>query len=88
MRTHMYGLLLAVGFGAASGSGVMAATSGTDLRGAIGSYPVVEQIQYGYGGYRRHAYCDRLRRACMHKDERGETGLGNCRRYREECRGR
>jgi hypothetical protein len=32
-------------------------------------------------------YCRRLRRACEYKDERGERGEGNCRRYREECGG-
>ena len=31
-------------------------------------------------------YCRRLRRACEFKDERGERGEGNCRRYRRECR--
>jgi hypothetical protein len=41
----------------------------------------VENIQY-----ERSRYCERLRRACRFKDERGETGEGNCRRYREECR--
>lgn len=29
--------------------------------------------------------CARLRRACMHKEERGEEGFGNCRRYRRMC---
>lgn len=34
----------------------------------------------------RHVrYCERLRRACVYKHERGETGEGNCRRYRSEC---
>ncbi len=36
-----------------------------------------------YGGH-----CERLRRACEYKNERGEAGEGNCRRYREECGGR
>jgi hypothetical protein len=40
----------------------------------------VEQAQYG-------AYCGMLRRACLYKDRLGETGLGNCARYRAECRG-
>ena len=31
-------------------------------------------------------YCRRLRRACEYKNERGEAGEGNCRRYRRECR--
>jgi hypothetical protein len=26
-----------------------------------------------------------LRRACEFKNERGEAGEGNCRRYRREC---
>lgn len=30
-------------------------------------------------------YCRRLRWQCQHKYELGEEGLGNCRRYREEC---
>jgi hypothetical protein len=32
-------------------------------------------------------YCRDLRWSCLHKDELGERGEGNCRRYREECRG-
>lgn len=43
--------------------------------------PAVETVQYG-------GHCERLRRACEYKDYRGETGMGNCRRYREECLGR
>jgi hypothetical protein len=27
-----------------------------------------------------------LRQACIHKDELGEQGAGNCRRYRQACR--
>jgi hypothetical protein len=30
--------------------------------------------------------CARLRRACTHKEYRGEEGMGNCRRYRRMCR--
>ena len=29
--------------------------------------------------------CETLRRACANKQELGEAGEGNCRRYREEC---
>ena len=42
---------------------------------------VVEQAQSS-------CYCRRLQRACEFKDERGERGKGNCRRYRRECGGR
>lgn len=30
--------------------------------------------------------CARLRRACVYKNERGDEGMGNCRRYRRICR--
>jgi hypothetical protein len=30
--------------------------------------------------------CEELRRACLHKEELGEEGQGNCRRYREICK--
>jgi hypothetical protein len=30
--------------------------------------------------------CWELRKACLHKEELGEEGMGNCRRYREICR--
>jgi hypothetical protein len=29
--------------------------------------------------------CRELRPACMHKEELGEHGMGNCRRFRELC---
>jgi hypothetical protein len=29
--------------------------------------------------------CRELRAACMHKEELGEQGMGNCRRYRAMC---
>ena len=30
--------------------------------------------------------CEELRAACLRKDQLGEQGEGNCRRYREICR--
>jgi hypothetical protein len=56
-------------------------------------------VVFGPGGVRidhgyyqgRSAYrgeCRELRLACIHKEELGEQGLGNCRRYREVCGGR
>jgi hypothetical protein len=29
--------------------------------------------------------CEELRLACQYKSERGEEGMGNCRRYRDTC---
>jgi hypothetical protein len=51
------------------------------------------RIEPGYHGYYhgRSAYrgeCRELRLACIHKEELGEQGQGNCRRYREACLGR
>jgi hypothetical protein len=48
---------------------------------------------HGDGGWRSEYhhhersgnYCERLREACDEKEERGEVGQGNCRRYRNEC---
>ncbi|WP_457798230.1 hypothetical protein [Methylocystis sp. S23] len=37
--------------------------------------------RWGYG-----ADCRELRRACLYKEDLGEQGRGNCRRYRELCR--
>ncbi len=44
---------------------------------------------YRHGGYGRYGYapdCRTLRRACVYKGELGETGQGNCERYRRLCR--
>ena len=48
------------------------------------------QINPGYGyhqGYhhRHGGQCEELRAACMHKEELGEQGQGNCQRYRQMC---
>jgi len=55
--------------------------SGDAVRGGMAATDsAVEQVQYG-------GYCDTLRRACLYKGALGERGLGNCARYRAECRG-
>ena len=51
-------------------------------------------IEIGPGGVHidgdraRQGDCEQLRLACLHKDELGEEGEGNCRRYRETCKDR
>ena len=52
-----------------------------------------QSIEIGPGGVhidrgrdREGRDCEELRRACLHKDELGEEGEGNCRRYRETCK--
>ena len=50
-----------------------------------------QSIEIGPGGIRvgggggRGGQCEQLRRACENKDQLGERGEGNCRRYRESC---
>jgi hypothetical protein len=84
MRTMISATILTVGFALAGiPSAVAGAVAGAGHRGAGVLEYGIEQVQYGGGGY-----CERLRRACVYKDRRGEVGEGNCRRYREECGGR
>ena len=51
-----------------------------------------QTIEIGPGGVHidrdraRQGDCEQLRLACLHKDELGEEGEGNCRRYRETCK--
>jgi hypothetical protein len=65
---------------------------------ALFTFPVSafsQSIQIGPGGARigdeprregaSQRECGELRSACQHKDELGEQGEGNCRRYRETC---
>jgi len=82
MRTMISTMILAAGLGLANIASAMAAPVGSGIQGA-GLESVVEQVQYWGGGR-----CERLRRACAYKEQRGEVGEGNCRRYRAECSGR
>ena len=79
MRTIIAGMTLAAGLALASMPTAVAAPVGSNTH-ATGRESILEQAQYGRG-----RYCDRLRRACEFKEERGEEGMGNCRRYRREC---
>jgi hypothetical protein len=85
MRATLRIVLLLAGIG---GSGIMAASVGLAAPGgnagheATGLERLVQPAQYWRGDR-----CERLRRACIYKDERGERGEGNCRYYRQECGG-
>ena len=58
-----------------------------------------QEVEIGPGGVRVEPFphyqgrsvwrgrCDELRRACLHKEELGEQGRGNCQRYRHYCQG-
>jgi len=76
MRSILLGTMMATGTSILALSSALAAPVSRD---GIAAQGVVEQVQYD------SRYCRRLRRACENKDIRGETGQGNCRRYRREC---
>lgn len=80
MQATFAAIILATGLGLASVTSA-AATPISDVYRS--SQTLVEQVQYW-----REGHCARLRRACIYKEERGEVGEGNCRRYRAECGGR
>jgi hypothetical protein len=46
------------------------------------------RVDDGRGRPARGDVCRELRAACLNKDRLGEQGEGNCRRYRQTCRGR
>jgi hypothetical protein len=79
MHRFVLGLLLAIGIGFA---GLSSASAAPVAAGDIGQAGVVSSMAHKvqYAGY-----CERLRRACIYKEERGEWGRGNCHRYRVEC---
>jgi hypothetical protein len=52
---------------------------GGQTRGAAGAESMVIHVEGNY--------CHELRLSCENKDRLGEAGMGNCRRYREECGG-
>jgi hypothetical protein len=78
MRSILAGLTMAAALGLAA---LPTSASPFNIAGVETLGTGVEHIQY-----ERSRYCERLRRACAFKEERGETGEGNCRRYRRECR--
>lgn len=82
MRGMINVVVVAIGLVVAGATGAVAAPAGTYVRGAVSTYSLLEHAQFFDG-----RYCARLRRACEFKHERGETGEGNCRRYRAECGG-
>jgi hypothetical protein len=83
MRRKLNAVIMAGGLGLASVSSVAAAPVDAGVREAGRVARGVEHVQYWGGGY-----CERLRRACVYKEQRGEVGEGNCRRYHSECGGR
>jgi hypothetical protein len=88
MRTYA----LAIAFAAALFYPVPSSSQGIEI-GPGGVYVDPDRDRYrdrdhyrDRNRYRRTRQdCKELRRACLHKDELGEQGEGNCQRYRETC---
>jgi len=90
MRALIGVIMLAGGLALGSTASTLAAPAGIDILRAGGPEDVVERVQFDWRDLRDwgRRHCERLRHACINKEERGEVGEGNCRRYRAECGGR
>ena len=75
MRRIVLALCMAFGLVFAGHSAASAAPAG---KADLGIGTSLTQVQYA-------GYCEKLRRSCVYKVERGEIGQGNCHRYRVEC---
>lgn len=79
MRNIVFGMAIAFCMAIGGVSTASAAPAGgSGISTAIIADSMVLKADYGN-------YCRRLKRACDYKEERGEEGQGNCRRYRAEC---
>ena len=83
MQATLRMVFLTAGIGAL---GIVGASAGLAAPGGIpaSDTPYLETLVQP-AQYWRGDRCERLRRACVYKEERGEVGEGNCRRYRAEC---
>ena len=83
MRTYMLAMLAAVLFLLPT-----SAFSQVDVEVGPGGVHVGPRYRHYDDGYHRYggARCRELRQACLHKEELGEQGMGNCQRYRQLCR--
>jgi hypothetical protein len=86
MQATVRTILLMAGIGVAGvvgdASAGLAGPGGNLVHETAGLKTLAQPAQYWRGDR-----CERLRRACIYKEERGESGEGNCRRYRYECEG-
>ena len=63
--------------------GVPTAASALEFSVGRDGIEVGQSRRHGY--YRDRDNCRELRAACTHKEQLGEEGQGNCRRYRKLC---
>jgi len=78
MRSLIIGTAAAASFGFLVSTAWAAPMVRDGVRDIAPQQSLIEQAQSS-------RFCARLRRACEFKNERGEAGEGNCRRYRREC---
>ena len=82
MRTYILGLAAAA----------LVAIPTAALSVEVGIGPGGVRVGPGYGYHHRYynryegGRCGELRQACLHKEQLGEVGMGNCQRYRAMCR--
>lgn len=74
------GIVIATGVALIAIPASAAPLSGSHIRNATVLEGVLQRVQ-------STRYCEGLRQACQNKEARGESGAGNCRRYRDECGG-
>jgi predicted ribosomally synthesized peptide with SipW-like signal peptide len=63
-----------------------AAFSQVDVEIGPGGVRVAPGYHHRYYNRYEGGRCAELRQACLHKQELGEQGMGNCERYRANCR--
>ena len=89
MRTYILAIILAIAIAALFAIPTTAFSESINDGGVrIGHSYHHHRLYNRYEGlYDRYesGRCRELRPACMHKEELGEQGMGNCRRFRELC---
>jgi hypothetical protein len=78
MRSLILAILTAGSLGFVATAALSAPMTSIHVRDGAMQRNLLERVQ-------SRRYCAKLRRACEFKNERGEVGEGNCRRYRREC---
>jgi hypothetical protein len=87
MRTDILAIATAARFAiptAAFSESINVGPGGVRIGPSYGHHRLYNRYEGVYDRY-ESGRCRELRAACMHKEELGEQGMGNCRRFRELC---
>jgi hypothetical protein len=89
MRTYILAIILAIAIAAlfaipttAFSESINVGHGGARIGPSYGHHRLYNRYEGLYDRYESER-CRELRPACMHKEELGEQGMGNCRRFRE-----